>query len=130
MNYFKPMLISVLVALSLSGCADRETDLEGKWVIDVEATVKNISKLGASPSGVAEMRKSFEGGRLRINHHQIKLSGSGQPEQVVIPYKYVSQGGSCFNLEIKAQIHSYCVHDETLEVFDPNTKLVVVYARK
>ena len=130
MNYFKQMLMSVLVALSLSGCTDRTSDLEGKWVIDVAATLQNISKLGASPSAIEEMRKSFEGGRLDITPQEVKLSVSGRPEQVSIPYKYVGQASSCFNLDIKSQIHSYCVSDGSLEVHDPTTKLVVVYSRK
>jgi len=130
MNYFKPMLSSVLVVLSLSACADRASDLEGKWVIDLEATLQNMGKLGTPPGALADMRKSFEGGRLYITPQEVKLSVAGRPEQVSQPYKYVGQASSCFNLEIKSQIHSYCVSNGSLEVYDPTTKLVVVYSRK
>jgi hypothetical protein len=130
MNYFKPMLSSVLVVLSLSACADRASDLEGKWVIDLEATLQNMGKLGTPPGAIEDMRKSFEGGRLYITPQEVKLSVAGRPEQVSLPYKYVGQASSCFNLEIKSQVHSYCVSNGSLEVHDPTTKLVVVYSRK
>jgi hypothetical protein len=122
------MLSSLLFA---AGCGQKKSDIEGKWTLDLEATVAQARSIGATDRDIQGVRQTFEGGLMEIDASKITLSIVGMQAAEVRGYKVDSKAGSCVivRIEPSPDLQRFCVEGRRLDVHDPSTKLVLAYNR-
>src|SRR5690606_37399285 len=85
--------LAVVVSIALTGCLSDETkDIQGKWAIDMNATLDRAQSMGASPRDIQSLRATYDGARMHILDSNLVLSIQGEPDTVDIPYTHVSSG--------------------------------------
>ena len=121
-------LLFVVSTLVLSACG-RTPSLQGKWAVDLEATVARAKDAGIPESQSPRIREIYDGGQLEITRDMLVMRVAGFPEAVARNYKVVGEAGNCFKLEIKDApgVHDYCIDNGRLVVRDPSAKLAIVY---
>jgi hypothetical protein len=127
------LLFAALAASLLAGCgqASPPSPIDGRWTVDIDATLANASSLGAGDKDLRDVRTTYEGGTLLIDGGKIVLGLRGQSDMLERKYTVLEAKGPCVRLSWDAEPRpqDYCVRNDRLEVRDGGTPLVVVYRR-
>ncbi|MBF6023429.1 hypothetical protein [Lysobacter niastensis] len=126
-NLLLPLLL-VVSALAIAACG-RTPSLQGKWAVDVEATIGKAKEAGIPDSESPQIREIYDGGQLEITGDTLIIRIAGFPEAIARNYKVVGEADNCYKLEINGApgAHNYCIEGGNLIVQDPSAKLAIVY---
>lgn len=128
-----------LAVAALSGCGRKATEMEGNWIIDMDATLRQAQAAGASNSDLNMIQDTFGDAKMSIDRKHINLSIEGIPVGEAYEYKVTEMEGNCVTMQIKGASPglkgasgrlNHCVSGNRLEVHDPDTPLITVYKRQ
>lgn len=128
-----------MAVAALSGCGRKATEMEGNWIIDMDATLRQAQAVGASNSDLDMIRDTFGDAKMSIDRKHISLSIEGIPVGEAYEYKVTEIEGDCISMQAKGASPSlkgtsgrlkHCVIGDRLEVHDPDTPLITVYKRQ
>jgi hypothetical protein len=123
---------ALALALALGGCSQTApSPIDGKWTVDIEATLANASRAGARDQDLPRVRKTYEGGTLAFDDGTLVIGLEDGEQTLSTKYTVVEAKGDCVDLalEMDPRPQRFCVRDGRLESNDVGTPLVVVYKR-
>lgn len=122
-------LVLLFVAVLTTAACSRTPSLEGKWVVDIDETIKSAMDEGIPKQLTRRIHEIYDGGQLEVTRDTLVMSVAGYPEAISRNYTIISATGNCYGLEINGSqgVHKYCVDRGRLTVDDPNAKLQLVY---
>lgn len=132
-SYFASL--AVVVSIALTGCLSDETkDIQGKWAIDMNATLERAQSMGASSRDLQSLRTTYDGARMQVMEGKLVLSLQGESDTMDVPYKHVSSGSGCHKLNLtlegKESPAQYCIRNGLLEVEDlASRRAIEIYRR-
>lgn len=118
-------------ANSILGCSQHPSELGGHWAIDLDKMTSQATDIGATPSQIRQMKRTYLGAAMQVTQSTLVLSIDGQRGNESIGYQVVGKQGNCHLIRTHkaATEHRFCIQGRQLEVHDPSTKLVVIFNR-
>jgi hypothetical protein len=93
-NLFFSLLLALTIAIA---ACERTPSLQGKWAVDVEATIGKAKAIGLPDSASAQIREIYDGGQLEITGDTLVMRVAGFPDAIARNYKVVGEAGHCYN---------------------------------